>query len=144
MMRAAGVGMATFGQILRQVRERAGLTQRQLADLAGTTQRTVSFWEADKRDPTLGNLQTLCAALAVTGDVFLASERAAPLRPPGRPPGRVMPGSGEWTAAEDELVRTLDPANAAARTGRGMGAVYERRRVLRMPDGRRRGSAEGG
>ncbi len=41
-------------------------------------------------------------------------------RQPGRP----------WTPAEDRLVRTLPPAEAAARTGRTLRAVYQRRRTL--------------
>src|SRR6516164_1577422 len=36
-------------------------------------------------------------------------------------------GSPPWTAAEDRLVRTLPPAQAAARTGRTIDAVYWRR-----------------
>jgi hypothetical protein len=57
-----------------------------------------------------------------------ASHRARGTRPPkaGRP----------WTAAEDALVGTLKPAEAAARTGRTLAAVYGRRAVLGVPDGR--------
>jgi hypothetical protein len=39
-------------------------------------------------------------------------------------------GSPPWTAEEDRLVRTLPPAQAAAKTGRTMHAVYGRRRYL--------------
>jgi hypothetical protein len=35
-----------------------------------------------------------------------------------------------WTQREEELVRTLGPAEAARRTGRTMTAVYQRRRDL--------------
>ena len=42
-------------------------------------------------------------------------------RRPGRPP---------WTPAEDELVRTLLPAEAAERTGHTLRAVYQRRYQL--------------
>lgn len=41
-----------------------------------------------------------------------------------------------WTEAEDELVRTLRPAEAARATGRTLGAVYNRRQELKVPDGR--------
>jgi hypothetical protein len=37
-----------------------------------------------------------------------------------------------WTEAEDELVRTLPPAEAAQRTGRPIKAVWERRKRLRV------------
>jgi hypothetical protein len=44
-----------------------------------------------------------------------------------------------WTADEDELVRTLPPAEVAARTARTISSVYSRRVALGVPDGRRRG-----
>jgi hypothetical protein len=40
--------------------------------------------------------------------------------------------SHPWTEAEDELVRTLPPAEAAQRTGRAINAVYDRRSQLRL------------
>jgi hypothetical protein len=43
----------------------------------------------------------------------------------GRGHGRVP-----WTPAEDELARALPPAEAAARTGRTLPAVYQRRYQL--------------
>jgi hypothetical protein len=44
-------------------------------------------------------------------------------------------GSPPWTAVEDHLVRTLPPAQAAARTGRTMHAVYGRRHHLGLTGG---------
>ncbi len=42
-----------------------------------------------------------------------------------------------WTAREDEIVRKNPPAVAAKMTGRTLGAVYARSRVLGLPDYRR-------
>ena len=39
-------------------------------------------------------------------------------------------GRFSWAPAEDELVRALPPAEAAARTGRTLPAVYQRRYYL--------------
>lgn len=47
-------------------------------------------------------------------------------------------GALPWTAEDDELVRTLPPAEAARRTGHPLRSVYRRRRALGLPDGRRR------
>ena len=44
--------------------------------------------------------------------------------------GRRGHGWFSWTPAEDELVRTLPPAEAAERTGRTLPAVYQRRHHL--------------
>ena len=52
--------------------------------------------------------------------------------------GTLVPGTVVWTEREDELVRSLPAAEAARRTGRPIGAVWARRRVLRVPDGRRK------
>lgn len=41
-----------------------------------------------------------------------------------------------WTSTEDELVRTLRPAEAARRTHRSLSAVYGRRNLLGISDGR--------
>jgi hypothetical protein len=46
----------------------------------------------------------------------------------GHDPGR--PHQPLWTVAEDELVRTLPPREAAERTGRTLAAVYQRRHLL--------------
>ena len=51
-----------------------------------------------------------------------------------RPPKAGRP----WTAAEDELGRTLPAPEAAARTGRPLCSVYGRRRQLNLPDGRKK------
>jgi hypothetical protein len=45
---------------------------------------------------------------------------------------------GTWTAAQDQLLRTLTPAEAARRTGRPLRAVYMRRHLLRLPDARKK------
>jgi hypothetical protein len=53
--------------------------------------------------------------------------------------GTLVPGTRLWTPEEDELVRTLPRGEAARRTGRTPQAVTDRRRLLGLPDGRRRG-----
>ncbi len=40
------------GTIIREARKRAGLTQRQLAELLGTTQAVIARWESGQRSPT--------------------------------------------------------------------------------------------
>ena len=63
-----------------------------------------------------------------------AEMSAAHKRRGTRPPKAGRP----WTAEEDALVRTLPAAEAARRTGRTLVAAWSRRRVLGLPDGRRR------
>jgi hypothetical protein len=57
----------------------------------------------------------------------------------GRCRGAASPRSwAPWTPAEDELARALPPAEVACRTRHTLGAVYHRRHLLGLPDGRRR------
>jgi hypothetical protein len=52
--------------------------------------------------------------------------------------GTLVPGTQVWAPEEDALVRSLPAAEAARRTGRTLGAVWQRQRVLGLPDGRRK------
>jgi hypothetical protein len=59
---------------------------------------------------------------------------AAHLRRGTRPPKAGRP----WTKKENRLIRLLPAAEVAARTNRTLLAVYSQRRILGLPDGRRR------
>lgn len=54
-----------LGQSMLKLREKAGLTQRQVALAVGVTDQTVSNWETGQRVPRLSPEQTfkLCQAL---------------------------------------------------------------------------------
>lgn len=64
------------GELLREARRRAGLSQSELAARAGVTQSVVSEYEADKRQPAVPTLARLVAA---TGhELTLGLERRDP------------------------------------------------------------------
>jgi transcriptional regulator with XRE-family HTH domain len=48
--------------LLREARERAGLTQQQLAERSGIAQSTISAYESGKREPGLSALRSLLLA----------------------------------------------------------------------------------
>lgn len=50
------------GRIIREARLRAGLTQKDLAERAGTTQSAVARWERGRSRPTVETLARLVAA----------------------------------------------------------------------------------
>jgi transcriptional regulator with XRE-family HTH domain len=54
---------AAFGVALRRQRERAGLTQEQLAERADVSARFISFLETGKRQPSLSAIEALSSAL---------------------------------------------------------------------------------
>ena len=55
-----------FGRWLRDHREALGYSQTHLADLAGTTQATISRWEKGEDPPTGMRARRLARALAVS------------------------------------------------------------------------------
>jgi len=59
---------------LRELRIRAGLTQKQLAAKAGVSQALIARIEAGEVDPSLSTLKKLLAALGAGGPRFTASQ----------------------------------------------------------------------
>jgi transcriptional regulator with XRE-family HTH domain len=55
----------TIGPVLKEAREKAGLTQQDLADRAGVHRVYVSMLERDEKSPTLDVFFRLCRALGV-------------------------------------------------------------------------------
>lgn len=52
-----------MGEKIRQARENAGLSQKQLAEALGLDQSAVSNWETGKSEPTLHNLRRMADIL---------------------------------------------------------------------------------
>jgi DNA-binding SARP family transcriptional activator/tetratricopeptide (TPR) repeat protein len=76
----------TLGQLLQRHRQRAGLTQRDLADRSGVSVRTIGHLEQDRvRRPRTRSLDALAEALGVTSRALLAT----PDPPAGTPPVRI-------------------------------------------------------
>lgn len=70
-----------FGERLKQYRKARGLTQQELADLLGVSNKSVSRWESGSY-PDVATLGPLAHALGVTVDDLLGV--APPLRSLGR------------------------------------------------------------
>jgi transcriptional regulator with XRE-family HTH domain len=65
------LGVAHIGKRLKDLRFRAGLTQQELADEAGTTQTTVARIERAAVEPEVTTIRKLAKALGVTpGDLL--------------------------------------------------------------------------
>lgn len=70
--------MRDIGGLVRDARRQAGLTQRDLAGLAGTSQPTVAAYETGRQIPTLNTLERLLVACGRELVVTAESGRVAP------------------------------------------------------------------
>jgi len=64
-----------FGAKIRNARKALGLTQRQLAELLGVSNTSISNWEKDLSRPDADMIQKLCAALQLQPNDFYGAER---------------------------------------------------------------------
>lgn len=64
-------GESSFGERLQAIRKARGLTQVQLAEAAGTTQRAVSYYETEAGFPPAPAVIDLARALKITTDELL-------------------------------------------------------------------------
>lgn len=55
-------GVTDVAGLIRHARNHAGMTQQQLAELAGTTQSAVSRWEHGQDEPRISTLAALMSA----------------------------------------------------------------------------------
>jgi transcriptional regulator with XRE-family HTH domain len=73
-----------FGDMLKESRERAGLTQKQLAERTGLPLGSIRNWEQNHRVPRLGVVPLLARAVGVPIEQLLltmAAQATAPERP---------------------------------------------------------------
>jgi transcriptional regulator with XRE-family HTH domain len=75
-----------FGKRLTAIRREKGLTQKELAELLGTTQKMVDYYERRAINPALEVVRSCARALGVPMVELLGQEAAATLR---RKPGPV-------------------------------------------------------
>lgn len=63
-----------LGERIAQARQQAGLTQKQLAEKLGVSQRVVTYWEREAVGLRVDQLASLAEALEVSSDYFLGRE----------------------------------------------------------------------
>jgi len=63
--------MSSIGRNIKDLRERRGLSQEELADKIGKTRSAVSQYESGKIVPRMGTIEDLAFAFDVTKDVII-------------------------------------------------------------------------
>lgn len=81
---------SSFGPLLRQLRDDAGLAQNQLAIDAGLDHSQISRYESGERAPTPDTLDVICGALGLT-----ASQRVRLFAAAGIWPFDGVPSAGD-------------------------------------------------
>jgi tetratricopeptide (TPR) repeat protein/transcriptional regulator with XRE-family HTH domain len=141
-----------FGELVRAHRRRLGLTQEQLAEVAGVSVRSVGKWESGRiAAPRLGTVQLLADTFGLAGaerETFCGSA----VEDPGLTPAQLPPDPYGFTGRDDEVARLhalLDDAppgtahgvlisavSGTAGVGKTALAVHWAHRVRdRFPDG---------
>lgn len=69
--------MAEFGERLREVRSKKGLSQQELADAMGLTQASISQFEKGQRLPTPANITKLSEILEVPRNYLAGEDQGA-------------------------------------------------------------------
>ncbi len=60
-----------YGIRIRELRLEHKLTQKELGKLLGVDFRTVSFWETERYEPSLKQLETICKIFEVSADFII-------------------------------------------------------------------------
>ena len=71
----------TLGERIKACRQRAGMSQEKVAELAGVSRQAVTKWEANQSAPNTENLFKLAEIFGTTVDMLLVSEDAAKQSP---------------------------------------------------------------
>ena len=117
------------GKFIAELRKEKSLTQAQLGDLLGVTNKTISRWENGNYMPDLAVLQSLCAVLEVNITEMIS--------------GRRLDEADFRQQADNNLLLSLDQARRMRReyklidflTGAGTGSLIG---MLTAPDSVRR------
>lgn len=66
-----------IGRFLSELRKEQGLTQQQLADSIGVSNKTISKWECGKGMPEISSIMPLCQILQINVNELISGERLA-------------------------------------------------------------------
>lgn len=98
-----------FRSWLRQLRERAGLTQEELAAAVGTDRRNIRRWEVDGHDPSGSMLLRVLAAVGIEFAQALPSGVPGPITTELRELRReVAEGNEAGARRHDDVLNRLD------------------------------------
>ena len=102
------------GQLIREARRRAGLTQKELAERAGTTQSGIARWESGRTSPSLDDVQRLVRLSGFDLEVAIVPADDSDLAQAGRLAGLTP---HERVVRHQRVARQLAALRSAADVG---------------------------
>ena len=63
--------MNTFSIRLKELRKEKGLTQKQVADILGISDKGYGYYELGQREPSIEGIKTLCDLYDVSADYLI-------------------------------------------------------------------------
>ena len=84
------VDQRSTGRFIARRRKMLNLTQEQLAERLGVSNKTLSKWETGKCMPDYGVVERLCGELGITAGELLDGREAESVAPPSAEDGRVV------------------------------------------------------
>ena len=68
----------SIGEFIQQLRKDKGMTQKELAEIIGMSDKTISKWESGNSLPDTSVLVSLCKALDISVNELLSCEKIPP------------------------------------------------------------------
>jgi transcriptional regulator with XRE-family HTH domain len=97
VLKPRGIAMTKdeFAARLRELREEKGMTQGQLAGMAGVSEQAVAQWERGLREPTWSNMVAVADALGVSTEAFRQPPKEVPPKRKAGRPRKAPPAAGQ-------------------------------------------------
>lgn len=98
-----------IGKFLSELRKEHGMTQQQLADAIGVSNKTVSKWECGKGVPEISSIMPLCQTLQINVNELLSGEH--------------LPEEGYSKKAEENMMELMQETENSKRKSKNSLAV---------------------
>ena len=76
--KVSGSRNMSVGDNIKRMREMASLSQKELAEILGVSDKTVSSWEINRTEPKMGMVEKICDALKCKKTAIVGEDSSAP------------------------------------------------------------------
>lgn len=97
-----------IGAFISELRKEKGMTQKELADMIGVSDKTISKWETCRGIPDISYMESLCTSLGITMNELISGERLS---------------DDAYSSKAEENIMTLMNENAATKKSTTIAAI---------------------